>query len=145
MMGREPSCLESISRLRVVSTQGEGYIAVVFAAELKKLNYLNEALLDGQMANLTRGDYAADMGLPRSCIVKPKQGHGNNVKRLDGAVCVGLVVNIDKSEELNIIVLFHKGFAHQRSSNVQFRTSMFGNRSLMSHRLTSTYDVTPNV
>ena len=36
-------------------------------------------------------------------------------------------------------------FEHQRSSNVQFRTSMYGNRSLMSHRLTSTYDVTPNV
>ena len=34
---------------------------------------------------------------------------------------------------------------HQRTSNVQFRTSMYGNRSLMSHRLTSTYDVTPNV
>ena len=34
---------------------------------------------------------------------------------------------------------------HQRSSNVQFRTSMYGNRSLMSHRLTSTYDATPNV
>ena len=34
---------------------------------------------------------------------------------------------------------------HQRSSNVQFRTSMYGNRSLMSHRLTSTYDVTPDV
>ena len=34
---------------------------------------------------------------------------------------------------------------HQRTSIVQFRTSMYDNRSLMSHRLTSTYDVTPNV
>jgi len=34
---------------------------------------------------------------------------------------------------------------HQRTCNVQFRTSMYGNRSVMSHRLTSTYDVTPNV
>ena len=87
----------------------------MFAAELEKLNYLNEALLDGRMAHLTRGDYAANMGLPRSCV-EPKQGHGNNMKRLNGAVCVGLVVNIDKSEELNIIVLFQKGFGVTRRS-----------------------------
>ena len=38
-----------------------------------------------------------------------------------------------------------RGHVHQRTSNEHFRTSMYGNRSLMSHRLTSTYDVTPNV
>jgi len=34
---------------------------------------------------------------------------------------------------------------HQRSSKVQFRTSMYDNRSSMSHRLSCMYDVTPKV
>ena len=36
-------------------------------------------------------------------------------------------------------------YIHQRSSNVQIRTSMYHNWSSMSHTLTSMYDVTPKV
>ena len=38
------------------------------------------------------------------------------MKHLNGAACIGLVVNIDKAEELNIIVLLQKGFGVTRRS-----------------------------
>ena len=77
------------------------------ATELQKLDDLNEALLDCRIVHLTCRNEAADDGLAL-WYVKPKESHGDDMKRLNGAFAVGLGINIDKPNELDIIVIVKK-------------------------------------
>ena len=92
-------------------------------------------------------------------VPSPAKSVGQNcVDLLDKIVDLPPFASSPLNDSINVVVFHYlevkKGGSppyclrhplHQRSSNVQFRTSMYGNWSLMSHRLTSTYDVTPNV